>query len=697
MDGLTSSRYATRGIAMARNIAATDVGVGQASVSTRIKLTIQAIKKCLFFGALPFFFVPVMYWLVNATPQEFDVVKLSLARHVVDGSKHRKWRVRDDAGERRIVSIETGTGLPIQHITADDLPVAMGAMWKPAADFQRTVRYSAIAAAVAFLCVWQLFVVRGRQQQANRRIRGAHDVVSAKELTERVNTFGASKYKLAGVQLPKDAPMRGILAIGAQGSGKSIAIHDFMQQVFARHRKCVIYDQSGEFFRAYYRPGVDIYFNPAFEGSLPWSIFMEMENRYDANTLAHAFLPPKSQAGSVGANSFFEDAARALFASILLRLTERGAVNTADIARAILEMADDEMDLLIKHSVASSAVAGDSKSQRQGVISSISIYLDGIAAVSPGTWSMKEFLDRPDDARLFIVGTDDTKAMFAPLYRLLLQIAFSAIASRQEIVHEDRYWFFLDETHTLGDIKIDEQLATLRKFGVCVFAGTQNDSQFVTSIGKDRAESTMNGFNTLLQLAMNDSEAMDRAAKRIGKAEVETISQNQAVAVVEQRDGAGLVINEQEKWAVMPATIGQLHTCSGYVKFSGDFPIAKVDYSAWLKPRFWFLPARIAAFAARQRTPPRDNRFRISRPTLPAGESAFDGVRRETEIARAEIERQKKEKLEREKQEREKQQANDQQKAGEQQTSQEAINVSMTNGSAEVATSNPNRELDLGL
>lgn len=671
---------------MARNIAATNAGVGQASVTTKVKLTLQAAKKCLVFGALPMFIAPVAYWIAAASPQEFDLAKIAVQRIFVDESAHRKWRMRDQDGVRKIISVDVDGGPPAQYIAARDLPLLLGQRWAPVREFHQILWTGLAAACMGYIGVWQLFVFRGRQQQANRRIRGAQDIVEAAELDRLVRRGGASGYRLAEVLLPRDAPMRGILALGAQGSGKSIAIHDFMQQVFARKRKCVIYDHSGEYFRAYFRPGKDLFFNPAFEGSLPWSLFVEMKRRYDANTLAQAFLPPKAMAGAVGANSFFEDAARALFAVILLRLTERGAVNTRDIARAFLEMPDIEMAHLIQKSIASSAMGGDSKSQRQGVISSIAIYLDGIAAVNDGDWSMSEFLEREGDTRLFLLGSDDTKAMFSPLYRLMLQVAFSSIAARQEVVHYDRYWFFLDEAPQLGDIKIDEQLATLRKYGVSIFCGAQNDSQFVTGIGKERAESTMNGFNTLLQLAMNDAEAKERAAKRIGKVETETISQNQAVAVVEQRDGAGLVISEQEKWAVMPATFGQLAPCTGFLKLAGDYPVAKVDYSAWLRPRFRFLLPRIAAFSERQPNPPRDERFAICRRSLPTGESAFDGVRREAETALAAAERKQKEEQEREKQQ-----------SGAQQKEAEVINVSMTSGSTEVATPNPHRDVDLGL
>ncbi len=627
---------------MARNIAATNAGVGQASVTTKVKLTIQAAKKCLAFGAFPLFVLPHLTWLYAVTPHGFDVTKIHISTFFADPEKHRKWRIRDASGNRQIITLTNKDGELVQYFTPAQIQKVLQPSWDSAVIYDRVWLLSFVLGGCGYLLLWTLFTRRGLLQQTNKRIRGASEVIDAKELDRLVRERDEPDYTLVDVALPKKSAMMGILAIGAQGSGKSLTIHDFMRQVFAKKRKSIIYDQSGEFYRAYFRPGIDKFFNPACLGSVAWSIFKELTYTYDANTLSHAFLPPKGTPGQAGANGFFEDAARTLFGVILLRLAKLGAQNTKDIATAFLSMPEEEMSLLIQNSVASSAIAGDSKGQRQGVISSISIYLDGIAAVNEGDWTISDFMAGDDDARLFITGTEDTKAMFAPLYRLILQVAFSSIAARQEIVHEDRYWFFLDEVHTLGDIKVDEQLATLRKFGVCVFAGTQNDTQFVTSLGKERAETAMNGFNTLLQLRMNEPNAQDRAAKRLGKAEMETISQNQAVAVVEQRDGAGLVISEQEKWIVMPSDIGQLEPCQGYLKLAGSLPAAKLDYSSWLtKPRWWGR-RRVDAFSEVQDSPPRDPRFLLFRKSQPVGETPFDDVRRQAEVVRQELAEKKK-------------------------------------------------------
>lgn len=595
---------------MSRGVAS-DAGIGRSIFSTRLQLSMQAASMCFWSAAVPCFFLPYIFWLTLASARDVDIVRLSIVASFSDPAHRSNWQMRDETGEWLNIEAVTKTGSTVALLKPAELRKALANEWDPVNLFVGVVALSWMLPFAGYLLMWYGLGRLGSTNQRNKRIRGARSYVSGRELDSLVRANQSGGYKLVTVTLPLKAPMSGILMQGAQGSGKSLAIHDLMQQAFAKKRKAIIYDQSGEFFRAYYRPDKDFFFNPACLGSVPWSIFSELQYAYDADTLAQAFLPPK--AGVVqGASAFFEDAARALFSVMLLRLAEHGAQNTSDIAKAIFEMPEDEMNSLIEKSVASSAVGGDSKGQRQGVISSIAIYLNGIAAVAPGAWSIRDFLDRDDDSRFFILGTEDTRAMFSPLYRLLLSVSFALIASKQQIIHDDRYWFFLDEVHTLGDIKLDDQLATMRKFGVCIVSGVQSESQFFTSMGKDRGETVMNCFNTVLMLRMNEPSMMERAAMRLGKMEMEMVSQNQALAVTEWRDGAGMARSEQEKWLVMPSEIGGLADCSGFLKFVGAYPAAKVDYTSWLPSRPG-APCYADKFAPIQDSPGRDPKFILQR------------------------------------------------------------------------------------
>jgi len=562
----------------------TDAGVGRVQIWIKWGLSWQATTMCLWASAAAFA-IPYILWFSLASPFATDLVKFEFVSRIVPAKAVLRWRLRENSVDPAILTAQLPDGVPIEWMTAAQArtilhSVALG----PLTVFEVVAAFSVLSAIGGFAGMGWYQRAEGEGGQENQRVRGAELVISGPELDKLVRADGGGQYTLADVALPETAAAEGILVQGAQGSGKTLSIHDLQLQAFKYGRKCVIVDHSGEFFRAYFRPGKDFFFNPALEGSVGWSLFNELRYTYDADALAQAFLPSGPSSDS-GTGQFFKDAARALFSAIVLRLTEAGAVNTCDIADAFLKMPADEMDHLIRHTVASSAVGGDSKTQRQVVISSIAVYLSGIASVPKGDWTLRQFFDAEDDARLFIVGTDDTKAMFAPLYRLMLTVAFGAIAAKQEIVYEDRYWFFLDELPTLGDIKIDEHLATLRKYGVCIVAGIQSESQLVTSLGKDRADTVTNCFNTALLLRANEPAMQERIAKRLGKLEMDTVARNQTLAVSDSRDGAALNVTEHEKWLVMPSQIGSLDTCNGWVKMVGTYPAGRVNYGSWRRPK----------------------------------------------------------------------------------------------------------------
>lgn len=611
-----------------------DAGAGRALFLTRMKMTVHAVSMSLWTGALPGVIVPVVLWGTSLSPRDIDVVKENILSHMVNADTPRKWELRDASGDPQVLTVVKADGEEIQLLTPSQYRTVTADLSRPVRVFGYVLLASAICGVVGYASVWWSLSRLGRRARENKRVDGVDELVTPKELSRLVRKTEPGPYTILDVAIPKSAPMQGIQFMGAQGTGKSLGIHDLMQQAFANKRKCIIYDQSGEYFRAYYRPGKDFYFNPSMLGSVPWSILKELQNTYDSNTLSHAFLPPK--AGVVhGASAFFEDAARALFSVITLRLRQRGAVYTRTIAEAILSMPEDELELLIKESVASSAVGGDSKGQRQGVISSIAIYLDGILAVQDGEWTLRDFFAADDDARFFIVSTDDTKAMFAPMFRLLLAISFGIIAAKREIVHYDRYWYFLDEVHQLGDIKLDETVATQRKYGVCVVTGIQADNQYVTSIGADRAKTLMNCFNTSVMLRANEPEMRERVARRLGRMDMEVVSNGNAIAVTDWRDGGQLNQGQQEKWLVMPDMIGKLDNCMAYVQVPGAFPATLVDYRHWV-PR-WYRPwARANRFKKRQDDPPRDPRFKVE---VAEGQDALASVRAEAQEKRAEADR----------------------------------------------------------
>lgn len=610
-----------------------DAGVGSALLTTRVALTLQAARLCIWLGVLPGTLLATALWIAMATPLQIEVVKLHTWSYVVPSDFVSKWRIANPDGSASVLTVETSNGVLVQQLSAKH---ARQFLEKTYPIELRRVRslfwFLPLGAILGYSIVYLCLSLYGSGKQEDRRLRGAKDLVPAKKLSALVRASGASPFSLVGIPLPRTAPMAGILVEGAQGTGKSSAIHDLMQQVFKmKGRKSIIYDHTGDYFKAYFRPGKDCFFNPALTGSVPWSIFQELVYTYDADTLGYAFLPETADNGGNG--KFFRDAARTLFTTILLRLAQHNAVNTRDIATAILEFPPEELEYLIEKSVASSAIGGDSKQQRQGVIASMSIYLSGIAAVQPGAWSMRQFLEDGEDSRFYIVNTDDTKAMFAPLYRLMLSIAFDTISSFNEISHTDRYWFFLDEVHALGDIRLDAHSAEKRKYGVCIATGIQSGSQFVSSVGGDRSRVILNCFNTFLALRTNEADARERISTQIGEMEINSVSRNQNLAVTAWRDGSVLNEGVKPKAVVMASEFGYLPNCVGYLKPSEGFPATMVDYRNWIPDTVWrrVFGCRGNSFRAIHPMPPRDPSFYVRRSDV---ENALESIKTEFEAAK---------------------------------------------------------------
>jgi hypothetical protein len=269
--------------------ALTDAGVGRALFTTRFRLSLQAGMMCLLVGALPSLILPLAFWLHRAQPYDIDLVRFDLISRVLPREQPHRWFFRRHT-ERGPLTVILRDGTATEWLTRDQAIFFLGVRYRQATLAFQMILVGCVASAVGgFYVVLVLLRRFGAGSQQNQRVRGAELVVNAMELSRRVRREGGGDYALAEVALPRPAPMAGILVEGAQRSGKSLAMHDLMCQVFDRGRKAVIFDQNGEYFKAYFRPGKDLFFNPALVGSVPWSIFAELRQKYDADTMALAF------------------------------------------------------------------------------------------------------------------------------------------------------------------------------------------------------------------------------------------------------------------------------------------------------------------------------------------------------------------------------------------------------------------------
>lgn len=426
---------------------------------------------------------------------------------------------------------------------------------------------------------FRFFVAGGQEEVANKRIDGVKNLLNGKQLSEKVkeSEAGDCGWTLADVALPHKSMVMGLAVSGAQGTGKSLVLHDMIWQAEKKDVRLFVNDPSGEFWMAHGKPeNGDVFFNPALMGGVCWSIFKELVYEYDSDVLAYAFLPKRESKGN---GDFFDDAARSLFSAILRRLAELGAENSSEIARAFFDLEEDELAALVAGTAAADAVSSDAKGMRAGVMASAAIHMSGIAMMAPGSWNFRDFLDQPK-GNIYFVGDE---AKFRAVKRLMFATAFEIIKDR-DVKHRDvKYLFVLDEYPILGDIDIDRHLAEKRKFGVGVFLGMQAETQLVTLMGEPRADTTMGVIGTTLQLRTPDAKAQKRAEAKFGAQNLRMVAESQTLAIAEAKDSLGINKTQQEKALIMAAKFGMLEDLTGYLSVIGGFPSAKVSYRHWFK------------------------------------------------------------------------------------------------------------------
>lgn len=447
--------------------------------------------------------------------------------------------------------------------------------------------WSIAGTALAFYAVFLLnrfFEEKGTEQTDDEFVRGGQLITVEDYLKESAGEReedGAepSEITIADIPFPKKGDERlGILFYGNAGVGKSNLQFDLMRQVFKAGRKSVIYSRTGEEFEMFYRPGKDVLFAPAYKGSEKWNLFADMRLRTDGAKMARSFVPVKKD------EDFFQVAARTVFDKTLMALHARGETNTAAIAETIYTFDDESIESLLKGTSAFNTL-GQGK-QRAGVLGSLNIYLDSLTYILGGDFSLREWMRKDDDSRLFLLGLEETEDAFMSFNRIALDILLSEIAVINKKHSDDKYWFFLDEMPSLGlgpKNCIQVAMNQKRKYGVCISAGIQADRQLYEDAGQDSAINWLNAFQTTVALRLTDKDTKDSVIARLGDADIAQKSVNSNYAVNNDRDGAGTSSQITPDVSVVQKTeISLLKNNTGYLKFAAYNPI-KINIKHWGK------------------------------------------------------------------------------------------------------------------
>ena len=349
-------------------------------------------------------------------------------------------------------------------------------------------------------------------------------------------------------------------------------IADLVEQVRGRGERCVLYDKMGSYTETFFDPARDVLLNPLDARSPRWSPFLEARSARDFDTMAAALIPRQKDA----ADPFWITAARQLFshgAAVLWKQGEtRNRVLIGHLLKTELSALAEAMEGTVAQSIVDPENAKTALSVRAMLTANIGA-MDLLSDDGP-PFSIREWIERDGGGSLFLTSRGDQHESIRGLISTWLEIAVNALLS---LPREDgrRIWVILDELPTLHQLpSLRPGLAESRQFGGCFVLGVQVFSALRELYGRDGAETISGLCGTRVVLAAPDRDTAEWSAESLGRVEMESMSEG--VSYEMPREGVTLNTRQDLRSLVLPAEVARLENLSGYLKFPGAWPVARI-------------------------------------------------------------------------------------------------------------------------
>ena len=428
----------------------------------------------------------------------------------------------------------------------------------------------------------------GSGLRRGRRLRGG-ELVGARALARRAMPLylrpfvralpaEARPYSIAGIPWPKDAETRHTIVSGTTGSGKTVLIADLVEQIRARGERCVLYDKMGSYTETFFDPARDILLNPLDDRAPRWSPFLEARFARDFDTMAAALIPRQKDA----ADPFWITAARQLFSHGAAVLWKRGETRNRVLVEHLLKTELSALAEAMEGTVAQSIVDPANPKTALSVRAMLTANIGAMDLLPDegNPFSIRQWIERDGGGFLFLTSRGDQHASLRGLISTWLEIAVNALLS---LPREDgqgnalvrRIWMILDELPTLHQLpSLRPGLAESRQFGGCFVLGVQVFSALRDLYGRDGAETISGLCGTRVVLAAPDRDTSEWSAESLGRVEVEALAEG--VSYDTPRDGVTLSARTDLRSLVLPAEVARLENLSGYLKFPGAWPVARI-------------------------------------------------------------------------------------------------------------------------
>lgn len=388
-------------------------------------------------------------------------------------------------------------------------------------------------------------------------------------------SFKGSNEKL---NLDEDTLSRQLLLIGGTGSGKSNVFYHIIGQTRAKMTAddaMIIFDTKGDYFNLFHRPGDPVIGNSGAYRDISgrWNVFREILSdgwnwdKIESNTRELSWSVFRKSIDN-SKDAFFPNAARDLFAAILICMLEAGEndidykkkrFNNSELKRAFDTSSIDEMiELLKDHPSCKSVLSyiGDGQnSQGLGVYAELLAGIRGVfngVFADKGNFSVRNFVSERGGKVLFIEYDLALGNSLGPVYSLIFDLALKEALGRSG--GRGSVYLICDEFKLLPGLQhIEDGVNFGRGLGVKIMAGLQSVNQLTEVYGEARGKNIAAGFSSVFAFRANDPDTRKFITDLYGKNMIIERRRTLSNTFAEERRVANVV----EDWDITDLSVGE--------------------------------------------------------------------------------------------------------------------------------------------
>ncbi len=406
-----------------------------------------------------------------------------------------------------------------------------------------------------------------------RRLRGPR-MVSAAALIDLTKERGKKQLTFMGIPIPTLLETLHFLVTGSTGSGKSQIIADYIESAHRRGDRTICVDPNGGFMGSFYKEG-DYILNPFDQRGKSWSIFNEIRTPYDVELYAVSLIPKSPSTEQEQWNSM----ARTIVAEVMLKLVKLGRGTTPQLVYWLVTVSNDELRKMLSDTAAAGMfhgaeeTVGSVRAVLTRYVTPHKYLSDNVEGEVP--FSIRQWLEN-GSGNLWVTWREDMLPALKPLISCWIDTICASSLSG-DVEDAQHMHLIVDELDSLEKLNYFVQAATKgRKHLLHLFAGIQSYAQLKSTNGEDDALTLRNSLrnSASMSIAEMDTFTAEEISKGLGEHEVVRKTLTLAGGTMGTKASSGTETVAER--IVRPSEIHGLPDLTGYLKFAGDIPIARV-------------------------------------------------------------------------------------------------------------------------